>query len=38
VGPKTLILIWLSKWVETNAITKIIKFSFQRLIMGRNWS
>ena len=24
-----LILIWLSKWVKTNVITKIIKFSIQ---------
>ena len=34
VGPKTLILIQPSEWVETNAIVKIIKFSFQRLFMG----
>ena len=26
---ETLILIWLSKWDETNVITKIIKFSIQ---------
>ena len=38
VGPKTLILIWLLEQVETNAILKIIKFSFQRLFMGRNRS
>ena len=34
VGPKTLILIQLPERVETNAIVKIIKFSFQRLFMG----
>ena len=38
VGPKTLILIWLLEQGETNAIAKIIKFSFQRLFMGRNRS
>ena len=37
-APKTLILIRSSKQVETNAIAKIIKFSFQWLFMGRNWS
>ena len=36
VGSKILILIWLSKQVGTNSIAKIIKFSFQRLFMGRN--
>ena len=38
VGPKTLILIRLSEQVETNAITNIIKISYQRLFMGQNWS
>ena len=36
VGPKALILIKPSEWAETNAITKIIKFSFQWLFMGWN--
>ena len=35
-GPKTLILIRLSEWVEANVIAKIIQFSFQKLFMGRN--
>ena len=35
---KTLILIQQSKRVGTNVIAKIIKFSFQRLFMGWNWS
>ena len=38
VGWKTLILIQPSKWVRTKVIMKIIKFSFQRLFMGWNWS
>ena len=37
-APKTLILIWLLEQVKTNAIAKIIKFSFQRLFMGQNRS
>ena len=36
VGPKTLILIQLLEQIETNAIAKIIKFSFQWLFMGQN--
>ena len=35
---ETLILIWPLEWVETNSITMIIKFSFQRLFMGQNGS
>ena len=31
---ETLIFIWSSKQVETNAIVKIIKFPFQWLFMG----
>ena len=38
MGPKTLILIQLLERVETNAIVKIIKFSFQRLFIGQNQS
>ena len=34
-APKILILIWPSERVEPNAIAKIIKFSFQRLLIGR---
>ena len=37
-APEILILIRLSKQVETNAIEKIIKFSFQPLFMGQNRS
>ena len=37
-APETLIVIWLSKWVRTIAITKMIKFPFQRLFMCWNWS
>ena len=35
---ETLILIRPIERVETNAIVKIIKFSFQRLLMGKNQS
>ena len=35
---KTLILIWLSKPIETNAIIEIIKFPFQWLFTARNRS
>ena len=38
VGPKTLILIRSSEWVETSAIAEIIKFPFQQIFMGQNWS
>ena len=32
--PETLISIQLLEWVETNVITKIIKFPFQQLLFG----
>ena len=35
MGPKTLILIRLSKRVETNAIMNIIQFLFQKLLRYR---
>ena len=38
IGLETLILIRPSEQVETNVIVKIIKFSIQRLFMGRNQS
>ena len=38
IGLETLILIRPSERVETNVIAKIIKFSVQRLFMGRNRS
>ena len=38
MGLKILILIQLLERVETNVIVKIIKFSFQWLFMGQNWS
>ena len=28
-APETLILIWLSEWIETNTIEEIIEFPFQ---------
>ena len=34
MAPETLISIQLLEWVETNAITKIIKFPFQQLLLG----
>ena len=34
MAPKTLISIQLLEWVETNVITKIIKFPFQQLLFG----
>ena len=37
-APKTQILICLLKWVETNVTAKIIKLSFQQLLMGWNQS
>ena len=34
MAPETLISIQLLEWVETNVITKIIKFPFQQLLFG----